>query len=436
MTDPTARSASHWRPFAVLALLFLFQTLNFFDKLVFGLSAVPMMKELQISPQQFGLIGSSFFLLFSVSGVLVGLFVIGRVPVKWILVVLAAIWSLTQIPIYFSSSVMVLVMCRILLGLGEGPGLPTALHAAHNWFSPEKRSVPSAVVLQGISVGLLAGGPLLTYIIVQHGWRSGFLFCGVIGICWIIAWLFIGGEGPYSTSHDKPSAASLSEAPVPARKLWLDPTVIGVIIMSTMSYWIVGMSATWLPPFLQQGLGYSQTQTGTVISAVYIFQSPLLLLGSWIAQRMLQNGSSKRKTLGSASGYALLVAGLALICSVHVTGILQLSLIAIAFAAPSLTTIYGPITLGAVAPAAQRGKLIVVIYSANAVSALASNAVTGMIVQAAGPDNLSAGYANAMMFTAAILIIGAIAAFALIFPDRTIERFGRSTDLTKHMQRA
>jgi ABC-type uncharacterized transport system permease subunit len=151
---------------------------------------------------------------------------------------------------------------------------------------------------------------------------------------------------------------------------------------------------------------------------------------------MLQNGSSKRKTLGSASGYALLVAGLALICSVHVTGILQLSLIAIAFAAPSLTTIYGPITLGAVAPAAQRGKLIVVIYSANAVSALASNAVTGMIVQAAGPDNLSAGYANAMMFTAAILIIGAIAAFALIFPDRTIERFGRSTDLTKHMQRA
>ncbi len=59
-------------------------------------------------------------------------------------------------------------------------------------------------------------------------------------------------------------------------------------MMSTMSYWIVGMSATWLPPFLQQGLGYSQTQTGSIISAVYIFQSPLLLIGSWIAQRMLQ----------------------------------------------------------------------------------------------------------------------------------------------------
>ncbi|TAU73784.1 MFS transporter [Rhizobium leguminosarum] len=435
MTEPTTVTSGKWRPFAVLALLFLFQTLNFFDKLVFGLSAVPMMKELGISPQQFGLIGSSFFLLFSISGVLVGLFVIGRMPVKWILVILAAIWSIAQIPIYFTSSVTVLIACRILLGLGEGPGLPTALHACHNWFSPEKRSVPSAVVLQGISVGLLAGGPILTYIIVSHGWRSGFLFCGLIGIVWIVAWLLIGGEGPHATTENEKVRATVGDPPVPARKLWLDPTVIGVIIMSTMSYWIVGMSATWLPPFLQQGLGYSQTETGSVISAVYIFQSPLLLVGSWIAQRMLQNGVSKRTTLGSASGYALLVSGVALIASVHVSGPLQLALIAIAFAAPSLTTIYGPITLGSVAPAAQRGRLIVVIYSANAISALASNAVTGMIVQAAGPDHVAAGYANAMLFTAGVLIIGAISAFALIFPDRTIERFGRMTRFTEQMQR-
>ncbi|MDQ0455683.1 MFS transporter [Rhizobium paknamense] len=433
MTERTALpTVSPWRPYAVLIMLFLFQTLNFFDKLVFGLSAVPIMRDLSLTPQQFGLIGSSFFLLFSLSGVLVGLFVIGRVPVKWILVVLALIWSLTQIPIYFTSSVTVLVLCRILLGLGEGPGLPTALHACHNWFSPEKRSVPNAIVLQGISVGLLAGGPILTYVIIQYGWRSGFLFCGLIGLVWILAWLLVGGEGPYAGHDDKvntdnvraeKASAPMEDKPVPARSLWLDPTVIGVIIMSTMSYYIVGMSATWLPPFLQQGLGYSQGQTGSIISAIYVFQSPLLILGSWVAQRMLRNGASKRAALGNASGWALLVAGVALIASVYVSGPLQLASVAIAFAAPSLTTIYGPITLGAIAPAVQRGRLIVVIYSANAASALVSNAITGSIVQAAGPDHAATGYANAMLFTAAILIIGAISAFALIFPDRTIQRF-------------
>ena len=423
-TGPTVPA----RAYAVLIMLFLFQTINFFDKLVFGLSAVPMMKELSLSPKEFGLIGSSFFLLFSPSGMAVGLFVVGRFPAKWILMLLAAIWSATQLPVFFSSSVMVLVVCRILLGAGEGPGLPTALHTCYNWFPADKRSVPSAVVLQGISVGLLAGGPLLTYVIISHGWRTGFLVCGLLGIAWMIAWSVIGGEGPYAAanvSHDAPAASPN----VPARLLWLDPTVIGVIIMSTMSYWIVGISATWLPPFLQLGLGYKPTDVGWIISAIYMFQSPLLLSGSWITQVLQRRGWSLRACLGNASGFALLIAGCALLLSIVTSGALQLVCVAIAFAAPSLTTIFGPVALGAVAPAAQRGRLIVVIYSGNAASALFSNALTGWIVGEAG-SNSALGYAHAMTFTAGILIVGAVAAFALIFPERTIARFAKTSSLS------
>jgi MFS family permease len=421
----TTEPAVPARAYAVLIMLFLFQTINFFDKLVFGLSAVPMMKELSLSPKEFGLIGSSFFLLFSLSGMAVGLFVVGRFPVKWILMLLAAIWSATQLPVFFSSSVMVLVVCRILLGAGEGPGLPTALHACYNWFPADKRSVPSAVVLQGISVGLLAGGPLLSYVIINHGWRTGFLVCGLLGIAWMVAWSIIGREGPYAATtagQDAPATAPN----VPARLLWCDPTVIGVIIMSTMSYWIVGISATWLPPFLQLGLGYKPTDVGWIISAIYMFQSPLLLSGSWITQALQRRGWSLRACLGNASGLALLIAGCALLLSIVTSGVLQLVCVAVAFAAPSLTTIFGPVALGAVAPAAQRGRLIVVIYSGNAVSALFSNALTGWIVGEAG-SNSALGYAHAMTFTAGILIVGAVAAFALIFPERTIARFAKTS---------
>lgn len=425
-SSPAAAAApTRHRAFAVLIMLFLFQTLNFFDKLVFGLSAVPMMKELALTPQQFGLIGSSFFLLFSLSGMAVGLFVIGRYPTKWILILLAAVWSATQIPVFFTSSVAVLVACRIILGAGEGPGLPTALHACYNWFAADKRSVPSAVVLQGISVGLLLGAPFLTYIIINHGWRTGFLVCGLLGVAWIVLWALIGGEGPYAAgnvSHDAPQAT----ATVPAKMLWWDPTVIGVIIMSTASYWIVGMSATWLPPYLQLGLGYKPTDVGWIISGIYLFQSPLLLGGSWVTQYLQRNGWSLRACLGNASGLALLAAGCVLLLTIVTTGPLQLACIAIAFAAPSLTTIFGPVALGAVAPAAQRGRLIVVIYSGNAASALVSNALTGWIVGEAGP-NVALGYAHAMTFTAGILLVGAVAAFALIFPERTIARFSKNT---------
>jgi hypothetical protein len=270
----------------------------------------------------------------------------------------------------------------------------------------------------------LAGGPILTYVIVHYGWRTGFLVCGLLGLAWMLLWSVIGGEGPYAAAT--PSHHTPANGPrVPARMLWCDPTVIGVIIMSTASYWIVGMSATWLPPFLQLGLGYKQTEVGWIISGIYLFQSPLLLTGSWITQYLQRQGWSLRACLGNASGMALLAAGCALLASIVTSGALQLACVAVAFAAPSLTTIFGPVALGTVAPAAQRGRLIVVIYSGNAASALISNALTGWIVGEAGA-NVTLGYAHAMTFTAGVLIVGAISAFALIFPERTIARFAKT----------
>ena len=404
----------------VLLMLFLFQTLNFFDKLVFGLSAVSIMKELHVAPQMFGLIGSAFFLLFSVTGTLVGLFVIGRVRTKWVITVLALVWMVAQLPIFFTSSLLVIALCRVLLGAGEGPGLPTAFHAAYDWFPPEKRSIPSAIIVQGISVGFLVGGPLLTYVIQSYGWRYGFLTCAGLGLAWTIVWLFVGGEGPYAAPV---SAAEPEGHRVPERMLWLDPTVIGIMIMSFMSYWIVGMSAIWLPPYLQVALGYSPYAVGWIISGVFAFQSPLILAGSALCQLLNRRGASGRVSYAYTSAAALAVSGLALLLATFSSGPLQIALIGIAFATPSLTTVFGPVALAAVAPPVQRGRLLVVIYSANAFAALVSNALTGLVVgRGATPQ---AGYANAMALAAAMLLVGAAACLLLMFPERTRARYAR-----------
>jgi MFS family permease len=416
------------RAYAVLGMLFAFQTLNFFDKLVFGLSAVPLMKELAITPKQFGLVGSLFFLLFSLSGTLVGLFVIGRLRTKWILVILALIWSASQLPIYFGTSLAVLACSRILLGLGEGPGLPTAFAACYDWFPAARRSVPSAVILQGISAGFLLGSPFLTFVIVHFGWRSGFLACGLLGVLWAAAWLVIGGEGPYAATP-KPAAIE-RDTQIPGRVLWLDRTIIGIMIMSTMSYYVVGMSATWLPPYLQLGLGYTPVSTGWIISAVFAFQSPLLLGGSFLCQALQRRGWSGRISLGYASGFSLVAPGLALILATQITGPLQLVLIAIGFAAPSLTTVFGPVMLGQIAPAAQRGKLIVVIYSANSCAALLSTYGTGWIVDAAKPD-MAAGFVAAIILAGIVLLAGAAASFLMLFPEHTAARFARCLAATE-----
>ncbi len=91
-TQPTPKGA--WK---ITFLLFLFMLVNFADKIVVGLAGVPIMTELKLEPEQFGLLGSSFFFLFSISAIVVG-FIVNRIATRWVLLALAVIWALAQFP--------------------------------------------------------------------------------------------------------------------------------------------------------------------------------------------------------------------------------------------------------------------------------------------------------------------------------------------------
>jgi ACS family D-galactonate transporter-like MFS transporter len=116
----------------MVGFLFVFMMLNFSDKAIVGLAGVPMMQEIGLSPRQFGLVGSSFFFLFSISAVIGG-FVANHVQTRWILLVMAAIWALTQLPMIGSVGLASLIACRVALGAAEGPAYPVALHSVYKW---------------------------------------------------------------------------------------------------------------------------------------------------------------------------------------------------------------------------------------------------------------------------------------------------------------
>ena len=56
----------------VLGFLFLLSVLNYTDKSVLGLAAQPIMSELDLSYEQFGLVGSVFFVTYALGGIFIG----------------------------------------------------------------------------------------------------------------------------------------------------------------------------------------------------------------------------------------------------------------------------------------------------------------------------------------------------------------------------
>jgi len=113
-TQPTPKGA--WR---ITFLLFLFMLVNFADKIVVGLAGVPIMTELKLEPEQFGLLGSSFFFLFSIAAIVVG-FIVNRIATRWVLLALALIWALAQFPMVGTVSFSTLLICRREANAADG----------------------------------------------------------------------------------------------------------------------------------------------------------------------------------------------------------------------------------------------------------------------------------------------------------------------------
>lgn len=418
MSSPTTT-----RAWIITALLFCYTVVNFFDKLVIGLAAVPIMKEMHLTPAQYGMVASSFYSLYAVSGILFGLFVINRLRSKTLLVLLVLIWSVAQLPIAVTSSLWVLVACRVLLGIGEGPGTPSAFHTCFGWFPSDRRNLPTAIILQGAGVGFLLGAPILTQIIVAFGWRAAFLVCAGLGALWLAAWLAFGGDGPLAgeTAAARDSDQVLRR--VPWLAFWTDPTIVGCLVVGFASYWIAGLSVSWLSPYLQLALGYDARTAGWLVSLIVGAQPPIVLLLSFASHRLLRIGVPSRWARGAINGACVLLGGLALMAATSVgNGPLHIALLAAGLMLPQMTFVLGPAIVGEIAAPAQRGPAILITYSVVTFAGLLSPAIAGRLIDAAGRDHAGAGYAQTFILTAIILIAGGISGLALLNPEGTRQR--------------
>src|SRR6201991_336728 len=308
--QPTPKGA--WK---ITFLLFLFILVNFADKIVVGLAGAPIMDELKLSPEQFGFLGSSFFILFSISAIVVG-FIANRVDTRWVLLAMAVIWSVAQFPMVGTVSFTTLVICRIILGAGEGPAFSVAAHAIYKWFPDEKRTLPTAILSQGSAFGVILAVPALNWIIVNHSWHYAFGALGVVGLMWAVAWLALGEEGPLVQSTATPAA----EPRIPYFQLLTSRTFIGCCAATFGAYWALSLGLTWFTPFIVKGLGFSQTDAGWISVLPWVFGAAIVLLTGWISQVMLTRGYTTRGARGVLGAAPLVVGGLILLAMPHVNG--------------------------------------------------------------------------------------------------------------------
>jgi MFS transporter, ACS family, D-galactonate transporter len=407
----TVGAAKPIHAWTVVGLLFVFMLINFADRAVFGLAAIPIMQEMGLSHAQFGLIGASFFIFFSLSAVLVG-FLVNHVASRWVLAALAVTWSLCQLPMLLPVSAAALIANRVALGFSEGPAYPVALHAVYKWFPEEHRAVPTSF----IAIGSLAGNgivaPLIVAIISTWSWHGAFGLLGAASLIWCSIWLTLAREEPL-TPHGMISGQP--EMHLRYRQLLSRRTIIGVQIVSFSAYWLLTIAVVWLPAILNQAFGYTPAQAGWIIMLVALCQIMMLPAVSALSDGLQRRGVSSRLAYGGIASGCALAAGLLTILLSQSGGSIATILCTVgAFSLGTVIFVLGPCLVAEVTPDGQRGAALGIT---NAVATLAgplAPAIMGFIVDI-GADP-AGGFRTALLVAGSLVILGALVGFFLLDP--------------------
>lgn len=400
------------------ALLFLFMLINFADKVVVGLAAVPLMRDLGLTPEQFGDIGSAFFLLFAVSAIVVG-FISNRVQTKHTLLVMAIIWSVVQFPMLGMVSLETLIICRIILGAGEGPAGPVATHAIYKWFPDSLRGLPTAVIAQGSAFGVIIAVPLLNWIIDTYSWHWAFGALGIAGLAWTGLWLIFGREG---TLVDPPvSTTNGSRERVPYRYLLTCPTILAVCAAGFASYWGLALGLTWFTSYLVAGLGFSQKLGGNLTILPWVFGAFIVLTGGYVSQRLKKKGVSSRVCRGVLPCLTIVAGG----CTLPFVGSMPepgLKIAFLVFGTAFGSTIYVvlPMIISELTPHPQRAAMLAITTSVVTFAGILAPRIMGSMIQNASTP--LAGYEQGYVILGILLLAGGIIGLLFINPERDRKR--------------
>ncbi len=392
-------------------LLFLFMLVNFADKIVVGLAGVPIMTELKLEPEQFGLLGSSFFFLFSIAAIVVG-FIVNRIATRWVLLVLAAIWALAQFPMVGTVGFTTLLICRVILGAGEGPAASVAAHAVFKWFPDEKRTLPIAILSQGSAFGVILAVPALNWVIVDYSWHYAFGALGVVGLLWVVAWFVLGEEGPLVPT----AAMAASEQRIPYFQLLTSRTFVGCVAATFGAYWVLSLGLTWFTPFIVKALGFSQREAGYISILPWVFGAVIVLLTGWISQVMLARGFTTRGARGVLGAAPLILGGgiLALMPYVAPGGPMIALLVVGSGLCGSIFVVCAPM-IGEFTPVSQRGAVISIYGALYTLAGILAPAVMGSAIQrAAEPLD---GYLTGFTINAVIMVASGLLGLLLLWPN-------------------
>lgn len=291
-----------WRQRYSLVLLSFFAVfVCYIDRVNISVAIIPMAAEYGWDAATQGIILSCFYFGYMVTQFLGGALA-DRFGGKVVLAIGVIWWSVFTIltPPAAALGIAVLIMARVLMGMGEGVTFPSIYSLYGKWVPTRERARSMALTNSGIPIGQVAALLVAPWIALQFGWQWVFYLFGAVGFVWYAVWYFVVAKDP--ASHPRLSAQEAEEiaAGIPAVdhtvartatiELFKSKAVWAIVVAHFCNNWSLYVLLSWLPTFVTQGLGFDFADSGWVSMIPHLVSFVFLNVAGQVADRMVRSG--------------------------------------------------------------------------------------------------------------------------------------------------
>lgn len=226
LLNATHQTLTKYR-WTICTLLFFATTINYLDRQVLSLLQTELETIFHWSKSDYGTITSIFSLSYAISMIFVGRF-IDRIGTKKGYAWAIGLWSFgacihalcgivtkqyvgiettaglknapsDMFPVIATVSVIVFVIARIVLAIGEAGKFPAAIKATAEYFPKKDRAFATGIFNSGSNVGAILAPLSVPFMARAWGWEIAFLVIGILGFIWLGFWLVF-----YKKPEDNP----------------------------------------------------------------------------------------------------------------------------------------------------------------------------------------------------------------------------------------
>ena len=261
------------------AVLFL----NYVDRGALPTAAHHIQQDLHLTFSQLGVLGSAFFWTYALVQIPMG-WLAERYGAHRVLACGLATWALATLLVGVVPGFGMLLVLRLLLGVGESVGFPCMSKILASTVPSQSLGTANGIIafayLMGPVVGTFAGGVLMS----AYGWRATFVIFGAVSLLWLFPWSRVRVQ--HRPEEERATQIATTRMILKQRALW--GTGLGHFSSNYTFYFML----SWLPLYLVHERGFSDTEMTRFASAAYFVNAAFAIFGGWALDRYIVRGGS------------------------------------------------------------------------------------------------------------------------------------------------